>query len=148
MSPEGHPDSEWHTIRPWSPHLTLSVREVTSISATFILSSSLSESDPSLLALPNNDHDHELVIERSGAVISDALAKGMSVNVNGSGWQRVIMRMDEAVDQAIIVIYGLMPGRQYDIDLGLVQDGQPSSVKGQITTEGVQPCHISDSSPI
>ena len=41
---------QWRSIRPWAPSLRLAVREITSVSATFILSSSLSdrESDPSL----------------------------------------------------------------------------------------------------
>ena len=31
--------TEWHSVRPWHPTLSLSVREITSVSVTFILSS-------------------------------------------------------------------------------------------------------------
>ncbi|EGN92514.1 hypothetical protein SERLA73DRAFT_191010 [Serpula lacrymans var. lacrymans S7.3] len=147
--------SEWHSIRPWTPHLTLSVREITSVSATFILSSSLDDPhDPSLTTLgisvsddeDDSSTDPDQVRRSNGesssssrsrrrAIISDALAKGLSVDVNGSPWQRVIIRVDDQVDEAVIIIYGLMPGRQYDIDLGLVQGGQSSSIRKQVTTE-------------
>ena len=152
--------SEWHTIRPWTPRITLSVREITSVSATFILSSSLSgdtsngQSEPSPASLglvtheddesSNSDSESESD-EAAGAagefVISNALAKGLSVNVNGTPWQRVIIRMDDKADAAVIIIYGLMPGRQYDIDLGLVQGGQGGiSLRRQVITEGAFFC--------
>ncbi|KAH7922703.1 hypothetical protein BV22DRAFT_1094142 [Leucogyrophana mollusca] len=144
---EAESPSEWHSIRPWTPHLALSVREITSVSATFILSSSLDDSrDPSLSALglsPSDDEDDEAdnhpgneeAAPRRRGVVSDALAKGLSVDVNAGHWQRVLIRVDEQVDEAVIIIYGLMPGRQYDIDLGLVQGGQSSSIRRQVTTE-------------
>ncbi len=44
--------SQWHAVRPWTPRFVLTVREVTSVSATFILSSDLSTSaDPPLASL-------------------------------------------------------------------------------------------------
>lgn len=54
------------------------------------------------------------------SMVSDALGRGLSVNVNGAPWKRVLMRMDEKGDEAILVLYGLMPGRQYDVELGIV----------------------------
>jgi hypothetical protein len=144
--------SGWHSITPWTgPQLALSVREITSVSATFILSSS-DQSDPSLHSLglsdsEDDDTENDLAHDkdddsvsgkahRRRSVISNALAKGLSVNVNGSIWKRVIIRMDEAFDEAIIIIYGLLPGRQYDIDLGLVQGGQNNSIHRQVVTDG------------
>jgi hypothetical protein len=151
--------SEWQSIRPWAPRLALFVREITSVSATFILSSSLSDhpndgsshSGPSLASLGLIADDDDEVHSNSGddssdsdeeahreLIISNALAKGLSVNVNGSPWQRVLIRIDDKADEAIIIIYGLMPGRQYDIDLALVQGGQGGvSLRRQVITEGI-----------
>ncbi|KAG1730336.1 hypothetical protein EDB19DRAFT_1740961 [Suillus lakei] len=164
--------SAWHSIRPWTPHLILSVREITSVSATFILSSTLSPpSEPALNAdhestIPTNanttterdpdtdpdpDTERELETEveveidgelggetvgdTARGIISEALSKGLSVSVNGSPWQRVLIRLLDPADEAVIIIYGLMPGRQYDIDLGLVQGGLASSIRRQVVTE-------------
>jgi hypothetical protein len=154
---DGNGQSEWHAIRPWAPTLSLFVREITSVSATFILSSSLdppngdtSQADTSLASLGLvEDEDNDDVHSHSDAdssdpneegthrdlVISNALSKGLSVKVNGSPWQRVLIRIDDQADEAIIIIYGLMPGRQYDIDLALVRGGQVS-LRRQVVTEG------------
>ncbi|KAJ8469623.1 hypothetical protein ONZ45_g16831 [Pleurotus djamor] len=139
--------SEWHSVRPWSARMSLSVREITSVSVTFILASTFSDRgvlDVSLDSLGlepdedtaegdvENDED-DSVANRSGrAIIADALAKGLSVNVNGNPWSKVIFHVDDKMDEAIIIIYALMPGRQYDIDLGLVQGGQ--SMRRQVVT--------------
>ncbi|KAJ8587246.1 hypothetical protein M405DRAFT_690515, partial [Rhizopogon salebrosus TDB-379] len=144
--------SSWHSIRPWTPHLILTVREITSVSATFILSSSLSTlaEDIAEDTSEHEQHDLESPIDAtdseapdstldatSRGIIADALSgsKGLSVSVNGSLWQRVLIRLHDHLDEAIIIIYGLMPGRQYDIDLGLVQGGQASSIRRQVITE-------------
>ncbi|KAG0693598.1 hypothetical protein DFH29DRAFT_860088 [Suillus ampliporus] len=146
--------SSWHTIRPWTPHLILSVREITSVSATFILSSSLSPPDSNPDAPPPQntaeqppicsdadtgaEADVEIdteALNTTRGIISDALSAGLSVSVNGSPWQRVLIRLLEPVDEAVIIIYGLMPGRQYDIDLGLVQGGLASCIRRQVVTE-------------
>jgi len=131
--------SEWHSIRPWTRRLSLSIREITSVSATFILSSPLTKAESELplvsLSVPADDgldEDDESSDQNIQAVISDALAKGLSVNVNGSPWPRVLIRLDDKQDEAVIIIYGLMPGRQYDIDLGLVHDG---NIRRHVITE-------------
>lgn len=109
----------------WDPHarFTLAVREITSVSATFILSA-----DPSLSDFSWDEDDSE-----DARLIPDALSKGLSVLVNGAPWQRVLMRIDDASDEAIIIIYGLMPGRQYDIELGVAPGDE--GIRGQVTTE-------------
>lgn len=159
MDGNGQSRSEWHAIRPWAPRLALFVREITSVSATFILSSSLSDppsssnghSDPSLASLgliadddeahshsdgENSDSDQDG--PRRELIISNALAKGLSVKVNGSPWQRVLIRIDDKADEAIVIIYGLMPGRQYDIDLALVRGGQAGvNMRRQVITESM-----------
>ncbi|KAI0634851.1 hypothetical protein C8Q77DRAFT_1029628, partial [Trametes polyzona] len=140
--------TEWHSVRPWHPTLSLAVREITSVSVTFILSCPYSAADvppqeTASLGLNSSDDDdqsHESVstteTAMSNHVVADILAKGLSVKVNGTPWQRVFLKMDDVFDEGIIILYGLMPARQYDIELGL-SPGQTttSSVRGQITTD-------------
>lgn len=134
--------SQWHSIRPWIPRISLAVREITSVSATFILSPSQAEEiDPSLASLVDDDDfedgpDRESPRERGDIpvpLISDVLSKGVTVKVNGSPWQRFIMRVDEEGEEAIIILYGLMPGRQYDVELGIAAG--EDQLRGQVTTE-------------
>ncbi|EIW77238.1 hypothetical protein CONPUDRAFT_168227 [Coniophora puteana RWD-64-598 SS2] len=208
----GDAKSDWHTIRPWTPRLALAVREITSVSATFVLADSLAVPDElaegfegdeegdgggedqgqgqgdgnaegdggergeekakeregrsrrrgmstsswsstkdggdgadgdgggnvSTTGADNanantNASSEERSLESSRPTIADALAPGLSLTVNGSPWARVILRVDEPGDRAVIVIYGLMPGRQYDIDLGLQTAW--GNVRGRITTD-------------
>jgi len=127
--------TEWHSIRPWRPTLALSVREITSVSVTFILSSPYntpaSPTSSSSDLEPHSDSD----ADADGAqtqVVADVLAKGLSVKVNGIPWQRVLIRIDEEADEAVIILFGLMPGRQYDVELGVLPGER--SIRGQITT--------------
>jgi hypothetical protein len=119
----------------WDPHarFALAVREITSVSATFILSA-----DPSLSDFDWDDDEDGKNGSNSSTttsvrLIPDALAKGLSVLVNNAPWQRVLMRIDDRADEAIIIIYGLMPGRQYDIELGVAPGDE--NIRGQVTTE-------------
>ncbi|KAF9239284.1 hypothetical protein BU15DRAFT_88073 [Melanogaster broomeanus] len=132
--------SAWHTIRPWTPHFTLAVREITSVSATFILSSSLdarsgpdAEPEPELAIDTPNGTSNDAIASSRG-IIADAISQGLSVDVNGSNWSRVFIHMNDHTDEAIIVIYKLHPGRQYDIDLALVSGG---TMRKQVITEGI-----------
>src|ERR1700761_9820386 len=158
MSPDGtfadaSGVSEWHTIRPGKPPLSLSVREITSVSVTFILSSTFSDLGPDaepffaslgLAAEDDNEEDDAddetddsvSAEQKKSSVISEALAKGLSVNVNSAIWKGVYIRIDEKNDEAVIIIYGLMPGKKYDIDLGLVQGGQSNNIRRQVITDG------------
>lgn len=147
MAQDIHPNNRWHSIRPWTPRLSLSVRELTSVSATFILSSLSAHTNLSLILDGDDAHSDDeddgtgdtstgqpvASGSRSQRIISDALSKGLSVTVNGAPWQRVLIRVDDEADEAVIIIYGLMPGRQYDIELGVIPGEE--RVKGQITTE-------------
>jgi hypothetical protein len=117
-------------MRPWTRRLSLSIREITSVSATFILSSPFSNAESELSLVPprvfaddgfeEENEDSEFSETRKLSIVPDALAKGLSINVNDLPWQRVLIRIDDKLDEAIIIIYGLMPGRQYGIDIGLV----------------------------
>jgi hypothetical protein len=91
----------------WPTHLSLSVTEITSVSATFIISST-------------SDH---------------SLSNGVSVNVNGSPWPKCLARLADNPDQVMIIIYGLMPGRQYDVELGVIPGDD--KFKSQFVTESV-----------
>ncbi|KAG6900564.1 hypothetical protein C0993_008718 [Termitomyces sp. T159_Od127] len=140
----------WHSIRPWTPPLSLSVREVNSVSVTFILSSTLPDSNGDLVPLAalglimdeeEADKDQTIGVDNSQmiplkkkSIISDALAKGLSVDVNGSPWQRVFIRIEDGADEAVIIIYGLMPGRGYDVQLGLVHGDSSGIIHQQVTT--------------
>ncbi|KAF6757682.1 hypothetical protein DFP72DRAFT_890351 [Ephemerocybe angulata] len=200
------PPSGWHSIRPWDAQLSLYVREITSVSVTFILATEISgpgesEVDPSLAALgftaaaENEDSSRSTSVSKSNAtsenipndddepfqqsgrqtsdsssveastsassskkprsLINEKLANGLRVNVNEVNWQRVFIRVDEKADEAVIIVYGLMPGRQYDIDLALVQpgqgqgqgQGQQQSLRRQILTfdDATDPDSISES---
>ncbi|OAX35185.1 hypothetical protein K503DRAFT_858772 [Rhizopogon vinicolor AM-OR11-026] len=87
----------------------------------------------------HNDDEapHSTLDATTLGIIADALlgSKGLSVSVNGSPWQRVLIRLHDLLDEAVIIIYGLMPGRHYDIDLGLIQRGQAGSICRQVVTE-------------
>ncbi|KAF5390105.1 hypothetical protein D9757_003848 [Collybiopsis confluens] len=148
----------WSTIRPWIPPLSLSVREITSVSVTFVLSAASSDPDAdanlSLSALGISTEDlqededdgydedtsaSESEPKKSMSVVASALAGGLSVEVDRSSWRRVFIRIDDKADEAVIIVYGLMPGRQYEIVLELVQGGQTNSIRQQVTTEDTDP---------
>lgn len=134
--------TEWHSIRPWRPTLALSTREITSVSVTFILSSPYSSDSIGSLGM-SSDEDADSGVEDEcepgrTQIISDVLAKGLSVKVNGIPWQRVLIRIDEEMDEAVIILFGLMPGRQYDVELGIVPGER--TLRGQITTGESSSC--------
>ncbi|OSD08761.1 hypothetical protein PYCCODRAFT_1357319, partial [Trametes coccinea BRFM310] len=137
--------TEWHSVRPWHPTLSLAVREITSVSVTFILSCPYSAPDPAnqdtTTALSSSDDEDQSRDSSSTPdstpytqVVADILAKGLFVKVNGTPWQKVFLKMEEVFDEGIIILYGLMPARQYDIELGLSPQVGQTSVRGQITT--------------
>lgn len=140
----------WHSIRPWAPPLSLSVREVNSVSVTFILSSTLPDSNGDFAPLAalglimdeeeednyqtNGEDNSQTMPLKKMSSISDALAKGLSVDVNGSPWQRFLIRIEDGADEAVMIIFGLMPGREYDVQLGLVHGDSSGVIHQQVTT--------------
>ena len=131
------PDSPavWHTVRPWTPRFTLVVREVTSVSATFVLTPAGNTNTPDSSkstvkngvdgsTLEDTSHTNSSSSGSNGSpipnIVSEAFNRGLTVTVNGAQWKRVLMRMDEAHGEAVIVLFGLMPARQYDVELGIV----------------------------
>ncbi|KIP03545.1 hypothetical protein PHLGIDRAFT_130067 [Phlebiopsis gigantea 11061_1 CR5-6] len=90
------------------------------------------------LGITNDDDDDSSAAEgstnsRGVQIVSDVLSKGLSVKVNGTPWQRVLMKIDDEADQAVIILFGLMPNRQYDIELGIVPT--EGTVRSQIMTD-------------
>ncbi|KAH7104991.1 hypothetical protein BKA62DRAFT_432217 [Auriculariales sp. MPI-PUGE-AT-0066] len=88
----------WHSIRPWTPRLVIHAesQSVAATSATFVLSPA--------------DESHV-------RPIAEILANGVAVTINDQNWQRVVMHIDEAANEAIVLVFGLMPGHHYDIEL-------------------------------
>jgi len=120
------PPAKWHSIRPWHPRLALSVTEITSVSATFVVSS-LSSS----ILRHHDDFDPD--DDDISTPNTDTLSKGISVNVNGTPWRKCLARLTDDEVEATIIIHGLMPGRHYDIELGIIPGDE--KLKGQIVTE-------------
>ncbi|CEL63174.1 hypothetical protein RSOLAG1IB_05214 [Rhizoctonia solani AG-1 IB] len=122
------PPPGWHSIRPWAPRLSLYVHEITSVSVTFILSCRTH--------VPDSPSIEEELGEKLGDMkhkISDVLGKGLAVKVNNAPWQRVVMHVDEESDEeAVVILYGLMPSKHYEIELSVVAG---ESIKGNLTTE-------------
>ena len=137
--------SKWHSIRPWHPRLSLSVREITSVSATFILSSLSSQTNLSLILDGEDDHADDGTVALSSTSPHQIMSDALSVKVNGASWKLFLIRVDDEADEALIIIYGLMPGRQYDIELGVLPGEE--RVKGQIVTES-RGAHRSHSSTL
>lgn len=131
------PPPGWQSVNPWTPRLALHVREITSVSVTFILTSTI----PNHIEEPDpEDGRHRAgpsqpAASRISALsISDLLGKGLAVKVNNVPWQRVVMHIDDDADEeAIVILYGLMPARQYEIELGLVAGDE--TIRGKVMTE-------------
>jgi hypothetical protein len=125
--------AKWHSIRPWHPRLSLSVAEITSISATFVVSS--------LSSSIHRHHDGFDTDDDIPTLNTDTLSKGVSVTVNGTPWRKCLARLADDADEATIIIHGLMPGRHYDIELGIIPGDE--KLKGQIVTESESTCLVS-----
>jgi hypothetical protein len=128
-------ESEWHMIRPWSRRISLQVREVTSVSVTFILRSSMGASRSEALAAIGIESDEEEQPARM-PTISDALGRGLAVKVNGNHWQRVVVQVDDDEEEAVVIVYGLVPRKKYEIGLGIV--ATDDTVSEDITTQSSQ----------
>ena len=68
--------------------------------------------------------------------ISDALGRGLAVKVNGNHWQRVVVQVDEDEEEAVVIVYGLVPRKKYEIGLGIV--ATDDTISEDITTQSGQ----------
>lgn len=75
----------------------------------------------------------------STSAMTKIFESGVSVAVNGLPWSHVVMG-DRGPDEAVIVVFGLLPGREYEMEMSVgSKDGSKSvAVKGTVCTEGNQ----------
>ena len=129
------PPAGWQSVRPWIPRLSLTVKEITPVSVTFVLSCALPAnlSDEDFEDEAGSSSDHRAGPSRPPS-ISECLGKGLAVKVNDTPWQRVVMHIDDDMDEdALVILYGLLPAREYEVELA-VAAGE-DSIRGKVTTE-------------
>ncbi|KIM34431.1 hypothetical protein M408DRAFT_325833 [Serendipita vermifera MAFF 305830] len=112
--------SGWETIRPWTNRVAIQVKELTSISATFILSSATAAdaTDGELAAL----HSAEPIPQRLQKSVGEILSHGFTIKVNGGSWNNSFLNVEEDGSEAVIILHGLRPGRRYEVELTLEQE--------------------------
>jgi hypothetical protein len=115
--------SGWETIRPWTNRIAIQVKELTSISATFILSSATATDadDGELAALHVADHTPQ----PSQKSVGETLNQGFTIKVNNGSWNNYFLSVEEDDghgSEAVIILHGLRPGRHYEVELTLEQD--------------------------
>lgn len=112
--------SGWETIRPWTNRIAIQVKELTSISATFILSSATAAdaADGELAAL----HTAEPGPQRLQKSVGEILTRGFTIKVNNGAWNNYFLNVEEDGSEAVIILHGLRPARQYEVELTLEQD--------------------------
>jgi hypothetical protein len=130
--PNSASSSNWHTIRPWSSRLSLVVREITSVSATFILTSRPVDSPEELAALGLDDP--ELFDDHDTLHSTDLLGRELAVKVNGAAWEKILVDVVEEGEEAIIVLYGLMPGRHYEVEINVIS-GKDQPIRKHVVTD-------------
>ncbi|CDZ98467.1 hypothetical protein [Phaffia rhodozyma] len=55
------------------------------------------------------------------------MSRGLAVTVNGNPWRSVAAHVIDDGDEAIVVVYGLSPGEEYTVELGLIPDEDSKS---------------------
>jgi hypothetical protein len=114
--------SQWHSVRPWTSRLLLSIRDITSVSVTFVLTSAMDPPDLSMDLAALGLDESELYEENP---IPDLLGRELAVKVDKMPWQNVLVDVSDGGEEAIIVLYGLMPARHYEIELTVVSVKEP-----------------------
>jgi hypothetical protein len=88
------------------------------------------ESPVDLAGLGLDEHDFY-----DGPPISDLLGRELDVKVNSTVWQNVLVHMDDDGEEATIVLYGLMPGRHYEVELNVVSGKEPIAIRKHVVTD-------------
>jgi predicted nucleic acid-binding Zn-ribbon protein len=57
--------------------------------------------------------------------IPDLLGRELAVKVDKIPWQNVLVDVSDEGEEAVIVLYGLMPGRHYEVELTVVSSKEP-----------------------
>lgn len=94
-----------------------------------------------LAALGVNPDDPELSMYTNGTAttgeenpLPDLLGRELAVKVDKMPWQNVLVDVSDEGEEAIIVLYGLMPGRHYEVELTVVNAKEPP-IRKTVTTE-------------
>ena len=130
-------NSHWQTIRPWTNRISLQVKELTSISATFLLTSVSPGLDTALSSSDEPQPSHANTTQASTSTglprsLRETLRRGLTVKLNGAPWPKVVPHIEDDDSEAIIILYGLLPARTYDIELSIAPDEEP--LRNQIAT--------------
>lgn len=162
----------WETIRPWLDRLSMQIKDLTSISATFVLTSATHEDSDEW---PSNGIIESSLFKASVPVqgcskhggdafklnrkpISPILDRGFTIKVNGLEWTNYFVNVEDDGDEAVIILYGLRPGRSYDVEFVIEQtqvrdDGllktefaTPKSEGSSISSRFMSPLNLSSRS--
>lgn len=130
-------NSHWQTIRPWTNRISLQVKELTSISATFLLTSVSPGLDKTLTSNDEPQSSHANATQASTPTdlprsLREILRRGLTVKVNGTPWPKVVPHIEDDDSEAIIILYGFLPARTYDVELSIAPDEEP--LRKQIAT--------------
>ena len=130
-------NNHWQTIRPWTNRISLQVKELTSISATFLLTSVSPGLDTTLSSSDEPQSIHANPAQESTPTdlprsLREILRRGLTVKVNGTPWPKVVPHIEDDDSEAIIILYGFLPARTYDIELSIAPDEEP--LRKQIET--------------
>ena len=129
--------NHWQTIRPWTNRISLQVKELTSISATFLLTSVSPGLDTTLSSSDEPQPSHANPAQAPTPThlprsLREVLRRGLAVKVNGVPWPKVVPHIEDDDSEAIIILYGFLPARTYDIELSIAPDEEP--LRKQIAT--------------
>lgn len=130
-------NSHWQTIRPWTNRISLQVKELTSISATFLFTSVSPGLDTTASSSDELQPNHVNTAQASTPTdllrsLREILRRGLTVKVNGASWPKVVPHIEDDDSEAIIILYGFLPARTYDIELSIAPDEEP--LRKQIST--------------
>lgn len=109
-----------------SHRISLQIREVTSVSVTFILRIAFVTRN-SAIALSDDEEE-----PFRAPTISEALGRGLAVKVNANNWKRVVVQVDEDEQEAIVIVYGLLPRKKYEINLNIAASDE--NISESVTT--------------
>jgi hypothetical protein len=105
------------------------VKEITSVSATFLLSTRSEDSEdphPHEPHLQVSSRDDDSIFHDDIPSPSDVLLHGreLAVKVNGQPWHKIFPAVSDDGEDATIVLYGLMPGRHYEVELNVLSNNK------------------------
>lgn len=126
--------SQWHQINPSTRPLNLQILELTPLSLTLSLAllgpgKQLRglKSQPKRRRRSDDEVSEEQEPVSTAGSFKHLLSHGVVVTVNGQAWSRIVAHVAEAPeeqslqkDRAVVVVYGLLPGVEYEVELRVV----------------------------